>query len=86
MEILKKDIGVKRIYFLSDIHIKNDLSFNDTYYKVFNNTFELFKKEKVNKNDLIVITGDIMDNGFAVSGNAIAMADRKSTRLNSSHT
>ena len=24
MEILKKDINVKRIYFLSDIHIKND--------------------------------------------------------------
>jgi DNA repair exonuclease SbcCD nuclease subunit/DNA repair exonuclease SbcCD ATPase subunit len=74
MEILKKDIGVKTIYFLSDIHIKNDPSFNETYYKVFNNTFELLKKEKVNKNDLIVITGDIMDNGFAVSGNAIAMA------------
>ena len=26
------------------------------------------------KNDLIVITGDIMDNGYAVSGNAIEMA------------
>jgi DNA repair exonuclease SbcCD nuclease subunit/DNA repair exonuclease SbcCD ATPase subunit len=74
MEILKKDIDVKRIYFLSDIHIKNDPEHNSTYYSVFENTFKLFKNEKVNKNDLIVITGDIMDNGYAVSGNAIEMA------------
>ncbi len=74
MEILKKDNNVNRIYFISDIHIKNDASYNDKYYSVFENLFEKYKKEKVNKDDLIVITGDIMDNGYAVSGNAIEMA------------
>ncbi len=74
MEILKKDNNVNRIYFISDIHIKNDASHNDKYYSVFDNLFEKYKKEKVNKDDLIVITGDIMDNGYAVSGNAIEMA------------
>ena len=74
MEILKKDIIVQRIYFLSDIHIKNDESRNDEYYSVFKKLFNFYKKEKVCNKDLIVITGDIMDNGFAVSGNAIEMA------------
>ncbi len=74
MEILKKDNNVKRIYFISDIHIKNDSSYNDVYYSVFENLFKYYKEEQLNKDDLIVITGDIMDNGFAVSGNAIQMA------------
>ncbi len=74
MEVLKKDIIVQRIYFLSDIHIKNDESRNDEYYSVFKKLFNFYKKEKVCNKDLIVITGDIMDNGFAVSGNAIEMA------------
>ena len=74
MEELNTYIKVNRIYFLSDIHIKNDSSKNSEYYTVFKNLFKFYKKEKVNKNDLIVITGDIMDNGYAVSGNAIEMA------------
>ena len=74
MEILKKDNKVKRIYFISDIHIKNDPIHNNIYYSVFDNLYKKYTNEKVNKNDLIVITGDIMDNGFAVSGNAIEMA------------
>jgi DNA repair exonuclease SbcCD ATPase subunit len=73
MEELKLDIKVKRIYFLSDIHIKNDPSRNIEYYSVLKNLFKYYKKEKVNSDDLIVITGDIMDNGYAVSGNAIEM-------------
>jgi exonuclease SbcC len=76
MEILKKDNNVNRIYFLSDIHIKNDASHNDKYYSVFDNLFKFYKKEKVNQDDVIVITGDIMDNGYAVSGNAIEMAKK----------
>jgi DNA repair exonuclease SbcCD nuclease subunit len=74
MEIIKKDINVQRIYFLSDIHIKNDPIHNNVYYSVFENLFKFYTNEKVNKDDLIVITGDIMDNGYAVSGNAIEMA------------
>lgn len=74
MEIIKKDINVQRIYFLSDIHIKNDPIHNNVYYSVFKNLFKYYTDEKVNKDDLIVITGDIMDNGYAVSGNAIEMA------------
>ena len=74
MEIIKKDINVQRIYFLSDIHIKNDPIHNSVYYSVFENLFKYYTNEKVNKDDLIVITGDIMDNGYAVSGNAIEMA------------
>lgn len=67
MEILKKDNKVKRIYFLSDIHIKNDPIHNDIYYSVFDNLYKKYTNEKVNKDDLIVITGDIMDNGYTVT-------------------
>ena len=38
------------------------------------NLFICFKKEDVNKNDLIVITGDIMDNPYTISGSAIKLA------------
>ena len=73
MEKLKLDVKVNRIYFLSDIHIKNDSSRNIEYYSVLKKLFKYYKKEKVSNDDLIVITGDIMDNGYAVSGNAIEM-------------
>lgn len=72
--ILKKDIKVNRIFFLSDVHIKNDPIHDDKYYSVFNKLFEEFKKRKINENDVVVITGDIMDCGYHLTPTAIKMA------------
>jgi len=74
MEIIKKDIKIQRIYFISDIHIKNDPIHNEIYISVFKNLYEKYTNEKVNKEDLIVITGDIMDCPYHVTGTAIETA------------
>jgi len=52
---------VNRIIHLSDIHISNDINKKVIYEKVFKNLFDIMKKKKITTNDLVVITGDIID-------------------------
>jgi DNA repair exonuclease SbcCD ATPase subunit len=71
--ILNEKAIVNRIFFLSDVHIKNSDSENTIYYHVFDNLFKELTARKVGKNDLIVLTGDIMDCGYHLTPNAIVM-------------
>ena len=74
IEILKKDVKINRVFFLSDIHIRNEITMEKQYYYVFENLFKELEKDKINENDLICITGDIMDNGYILSPHSIKMA------------
>ena len=74
IEILKKGVKINRVFFLSDIHIRNERTMEKQYYSVFENLFEALKADKINKNDLIAITGDVMDNGYILSPHSIKMA------------
>ena len=73
-DILKKDGKVKRILHLSDIHIRNESCHREMYLKVFETLFNKMTKLKICKNDLIVITGDVMDNGKSLTPDAIEVA------------
>ena len=65
--------NINRVFFISDIHIKNNSTDHKIYYHVFKNLFNELKKRDVNKDDLIVITGDVLDSGREISPHAILM-------------
>lgn len=68
---LKENIDINRIFFISDIHIKNNNEIGDhVYYHVFDNLFKELKKQKINKNDLVVILGDMLDTGKYITASA----------------
>ena len=69
--VLKEYQKVNRIVHLSDIHIKNDMSCDKMYYDVFAELFRKLNEIGINKDDLIVLTGDIMDFGLHVTATAI---------------
>lgn len=71
--ILKENCQVNRLFCMADIHIKNNVTDHKIYYHVFENLFKELKKQNVNENDLIVIAGDIVDNGFGMSPHGILM-------------
>jgi len=71
--ILEKGGKVSRIFAISDVHIKNSDDFDKMYYGVFNNLFQCFRDNKVNSDDVIVLTGDIMDDGFYTTPTAIKL-------------
>lgn len=73
-KIINDDAKIKRIFFLSDIHIKNNSEEDEKYYSVFNDLFSTLNKKNFGKNDIFCICGDIMDNGFNVTPTAIKMA------------
>jgi len=74
VEILCNDTNeIKKIYHMSDIHIKRD--FNDEkekeYITVFERLYETMRKD--NKNCLIVITGDIIDEYSSMTSGEIIL-------------
>src|SRR3990167_2442721 len=71
--ILKKDHNVKRILHMSDVHIKNESMYTEMYEKVFETLFAEMTKLKIGKNDVIVITGDVMDNGKSLTPDAMGL-------------
>lgn len=71
--ILKETCKVNRLFCMADIHIKNNITDHKIYYHVFENLFKELKNQNVNENDLIVIAGDIVDNGFGMSPHGILM-------------
>lgn len=73
-QILKKYCHVKRVLHISDIHIKNESVHRENYLKVFNTLFTEMTKIKICNNDVIVITGDIMDDGKSITPDAIELA------------
>lgn len=80
-KILHKNAKIKRIFFLSDIHILNDSSHDKKYHSVFENVIEAFKKKEINsETDLICLCGDIVNESL-LSGSAIRMVKYLYTEL-----
>ena len=50
---------INKIYHISDLHIKNNISFAEEYNHVFNNLYEYLESVK-DDTSVIVITGDIL--------------------------
>lgn len=71
--VLKADGKVDRVYFISDIHIKNKDDLDHIYYHVFDNLFVELEKDKINENDLIVVLGDILDSGENITSSGIVL-------------
>lgn len=77
-QILKKSKNkndkINRIFFISDIHIRNESDYNSKYNEVFENLYKNFKLNKINCNtDLICICGDIVNNPNHLTANSIKM-------------
>jgi hypothetical protein len=75
-EILKENIKVNRIFCLSDIHIKNGSEHDHKFNHAFLNVFKELKNKKADKNDVVCITGDIMDDGGNAHPNAIFLVKK----------
>lgn len=67
------DKKVSRIVHISDIHISNDLSRDKEYYAVFNTFFEELIGKNISTDDLIVITGDTIDQADTLTPECIAL-------------
>ena len=65
--------NIKRIICLSDIHIKNNVETDDEYYNVFNQLKKTLIEQQIDNDCLIVLLGDILDNGYLISSTGIKM-------------
>ena len=86
MKIKTKFRTLKKIYHISDIQIRN-LKRHAEYEAVFNRTYKFIKQDT--ENAVIYIGGDIAHSKTDMSPELVdqlSRLDRKSTRLNSSHT
>lgn len=72
--ILDKNKKIKRLFTISDVHIKNNDEHDAKYYKIFDTLFDQLKNKKIGENDVIVLLGDILDDGIFISGSAIKLA------------
>lgn len=60
--ILKKDKNkINRIFHISDVHISNNNARYTEYHNVFEKLFKEFESIKANADDVIMITGDTVD-------------------------
>lgn len=73
--LLNENNNVENIYFLSDIHIKNEFCYHEKYISAFDNTIKTLKEKNISKNDLICILGDIMDIPDYASSSALLLVD-----------
>lgn len=67
---------INRVINLSDIHIKNGEHKYKQYSDVFDNVCEQFKKLKICEKDVIVITGNILDNRYFISASGIQLVKK----------
>jgi exonuclease SbcC len=66
MITLKECQPVRKIYHISDIHVMKSYDRDEEYKSVINKLCEEIEEKKT-KNDLIVCTGDVFDNGYSPS-------------------
>lgn len=64
---------VNRIVHISDVHISNNLSRYKEYTDVFDRLFDDLKKRKISNDDIIVLTGDIIDQADNISPECIQL-------------
>ena len=61
---------IKKIAHISDVHVRKSPSRNEEYYSVFN---ELYKSLNTKKPDIIVLTGDIVNDYIDLQGEQIIL-------------
>ena len=64
---------VRQIFFMSDIHINNNNEYDDEYRSVFNKLFIKLDQHQINSDDLVVLVGDILDDGTVMSASCITL-------------
>lgn len=67
---LKKDVEIKKIYHIGDIHIRKDKGRNEEYREIFRKFYDDVKKDS--ENALIVCTGDIFHDGTSAESMDLA--------------